>query len=140
MNAVVDSSVVVKWFVRECGHDQALALLDHQDELFAPDVIVPEIIDAVWTRIVAGEIGNDQGSAIVTAITSGVPTLVPVSDLADDAFRVALKMDRSAYLATYFVCAQSLDADFVTADEDAALMARERLGEDRVTLLSGSAP
>ena len=140
MNAVVDSSVVVKWFVRERGHDQALALLDRQDELFAPDVIVPEIIDAVWARIVAGEIGNDQGSAIVTAITSGVPTLVPVSDLADDAFRVALKMDRSAHLATYIVCVQSLDAGFVTADENAALMARESLGEDRVTLLSGSVP
>ena len=42
---MVDSSVVVKWFVRELGHGQALALLDHQDELFAPDVIVPEVID-----------------------------------------------------------------------------------------------
>ena len=48
MRAVVDSSVVVKWFVRELGHDQALALLDHQDELFAPDVIVSEVIDAVF--------------------------------------------------------------------------------------------
>lgn len=139
MNAVVDSSVVVKWFVRELGHDQALALLDHQDELFAPDVIVPDVIDAVWARIVAGEIGNDQGSAIVTAITSGVPTLVPVSDLADDVFKVALNMNRLAHLATYLTCAQSLDANFVTADEDAALVARESLGEDRVTLLSGLA-
>jgi predicted nucleic acid-binding protein len=136
MNAVVDSSVVVKWFVRELGHGQALALLDHQDELFAPDVIVPEVIDAVWARIVAGEIGNDQGSAIVTAITSGVPALVPVSDLADDALKVALKMDRSAYLAVYFACAESLDASFVTANKDAAQLAREKLGEDRVTLLS----
>ncbi|MDE0781017.1 MAG: type II toxin-antitoxin system VapC family toxin, partial [Alphaproteobacteria bacterium] len=99
MNAVVDSSVVVKWFVRELGHNQALALLDHQDVLFAPDVIVPEVIDAVWARIIAGKIGNDQGSAIVTAITSGVPTLVPVSDLADEAFQAALKMNRLAHLA-----------------------------------------
>ena len=137
MRAVVDSSVVVKWFVRELGHDQALALLDHQDELFAPDVIVSEVIDAVWLRIIAGEIGNNQGSAIVTAITSGVPTLVPVSDLADEAFQAALKMNRLAHLALYFACADSLDAGFITADEDAAFVAKEKLGADRVTFLSG---
>jgi predicted nucleic acid-binding protein len=137
MIAVVDSSVAIKWFVREHGHDQALALLDRQDELFAPDVIVSDVIDAVWARIVAGHIGNDQGSAIVAAVTSGVPALVPVSDFAEEAFQTALGMGRLAHLAMYLACVESLDAGFVTADEETAVMAREKLGAERVTLLSG---
>lgn len=137
MIAVVDSSVAIKWFVREQGHDQALALLDRQDELFAPDVIVSDVIDGVWARIIAGQIGNDQGSAIVAAVTSGVPTLVSVFDFAEEALQTAMGMDRLAHLAMYFACVERLEGGFVTADADAALMAREKLGAERVTLLSG---
>ncbi|NQV80666.1 MAG: type II toxin-antitoxin system VapC family toxin [Alphaproteobacteria bacterium] len=137
MIAVVDSSVAIKWFVREQGHDQALALLDRQDELFAPDVIVSDVIDAVWLKIVSGQIGNDQGSAIVAAVTSGVPALLRVSDFAEEAFQAALGMSRLAHLAVYFACVETLDGGFVTADEEAASVARERLGDERVTLLSG---
>jgi hypothetical protein len=39
-------------------------------------------------------------------------------------------------LAVYFACADSLDAGFITADEDAAFVAKEKLGADRVTFLS----
>jgi predicted nucleic acid-binding protein len=136
MTTVVDASVAVRWFVHESGHAQALALLDHQDDLFAPDCIVPEVVGAVWERIRNGRICGDHGSAIVAAITSGVPSLLPVAEFAEEALRHTAKMDRFPHLAFYLSAAESLNADFVSADEAVVRIACEVFDPERIRLLS----
>lgn len=140
MTTVVDSSVALKWFIQEPGHAQALELLDRQEELYAPDCIVSEVAKAVWGRIQCGQIGEGQGSAIVAAIVSGVPSLVPLGEFVEDAFHKAVRREQPIDLAFYVTCAESFKADFVTADEIVADVASQLLGPQRVTLLVTHSP
>lgn len=135
MKTVVDSSVTIKWFIQESGHAQALALLDRQDELYAPDCIVSEVLQTVSERVQGNQITASHGTAIVAAIVSGVPSLLPVSEFAEDALPKAVKQACSSDLAFYLTCTESLNADFVTANESVALSASQLLGPQRVTLL-----
>lgn len=138
MTTVVDLSVALKWFIDEPGHAQALELLDRQDELYAPDCIVSEVAKSVWERVQSGQIGRSHGSAIVAAIVSGVPSLIPLSEFAEDVLQRALRQEQPIDLAFYFTCAELLKADFVTADDVVAQAARQVLGPQRVALLDHS--
>jgi predicted nucleic acid-binding protein len=53
---VVDASVAVKWFLVEPGDREALALLDGDEPLIAPELVVAEVVNAVWKRLVSGGI------------------------------------------------------------------------------------
>ena len=62
MTLVVDASVACKWFVAESGSDAAAALLAGDQMLLAPDLIVPEVCNAAWSKLRRGEIGAGAGN------------------------------------------------------------------------------
>ena len=51
MTLVVDASVALKWFVDEDGSDRAVALLDGDEPLIAPDLVVAEVCNAAWKSL-----------------------------------------------------------------------------------------
>ena len=51
---VVDASVVIKWFVPEIHGDAARRLLSAPHEYFSPDLLFPEVGNAIWKRFGAG--------------------------------------------------------------------------------------
>ena len=59
MHLAIDASVAFKWFVPEAGDSQALALLDRNEELHAPDLIFAEVANAMWVRLRKIENGRD---------------------------------------------------------------------------------
>ena len=68
---VIDASVIAKWFFREERSDSALRLLDEEHELSSPDLLLPEVGNAVWKRIRRGEISRDSGQSILAALRNG---------------------------------------------------------------------
>lgn len=61
---VVDASVAVKWFLVEPGDREALALLDAAESLVAPELIVAEVVNVVWKRLMAGTIEASQAADV----------------------------------------------------------------------------
>ncbi len=51
MTLVVDASVAFKWFAQEDGTDRALVLLEREEPIVAPDLIVAEICNAAWKSL-----------------------------------------------------------------------------------------
>ena len=55
---VVEVSVVVKWFAPEPGSGQAVLL--RSQHLLAPDLLVAELGNALWKKVMIGEISEER--------------------------------------------------------------------------------
>ena len=67
MTLVVDTSVAVKWFVKEDGRERALRVVDATDR-HAPDLIVAEVGNVTWNKTILGEITGAQARFICTSL------------------------------------------------------------------------
>lgn len=117
MNVVVDASVAVKWFVHEELHTEALSLLDQQEALCAPDLLVPEVTNIAWKKVVRGEIESSQGHQIAMDIRTTVPALYPSTFLNARAYNIAVTLNHPVYDCLYLACAELVDSVLITADQ-----------------------
>ena len=115
---VVDSSVAVKWFVRdgEQGVEEAMALLeDHRARkrvLAAPSHLVLEVLNALrWRGLAAGELG-----AVARSLLGMRLELVPSQALAVSAAELSVAHGLTVYDAAFAALALELDSELVTAD------------------------
>ena len=86
MTLVVDTSVVLKWYVDEPESERAEALVG--GDLVAPDWMLAEVANALWKKIVKGEITRDHARAILPQV-SDVVTFHPAAELAERAHDTA---------------------------------------------------
>lgn len=116
--AVVDASVVVKWFKDETHTDRALALRDdwaagsvalHTVELMPYEVLNALRYDPVQT---------DETLRRAAANLRGYPfRLLPFAEIAERTAENALRHGISVYDAAYLSAAEELGAPAYTADE-----------------------
>ena len=98
---VVDSSVAVKWYLPENGSERAASLLEAAIRLVAPDLLIPEVGNVLWTRQREMPVGRDGGS----------------SDCPDDSLScLSVLVECSVYDSLYLALALSEDCPLVTAD------------------------
>lgn len=109
---IVDASVAAKWFaVDEVDADRAALVTTRR--LAAPDLIIPELTNALWAKRRRGEFnGPIRPDRLRTLITDLVPTL----DLAEHALALAVKLDHPAYDCFYLALALQRRSTLVTAD------------------------
>ena len=62
---MVDASTTVKWYVPENHSDEAELLLNPQHEIFAPELIIPELGNIIWKKVRRGELTEAEGNKIV---------------------------------------------------------------------------
>jgi predicted nucleic acid-binding protein len=117
MTIIVDASVAFKWFVPESDSDRALALFETAEPLYAPDLVLTEVSNAMWARL--RKIDGDHGPA-VKAATSALPRmltlLVPVVELLPRAIELAFDLQHPIYDCIYLALAEREKAALVTAD------------------------
>lgn len=116
MSLIIDASVAVKWFVREDGHEDALALLGHGEELHAPDLILGEAANTAWKKHRRNEVTRDQAEAIAAALPHYFARIWPSRDLVVRALRLALDLDHPVYDGLYLACAEAAGGTLVSAD------------------------
>jgi len=113
---VVDASVAIKWYLPEPNSVDADRLLSGGFQLLAPDLLIPEVGNILWKRVVRSEITVQKAKVILRALESLPMTLLPASVLAENAMTVACGLQRSFYDSLYLALALMSDCSLVTAD------------------------
>ena len=119
---VVDASVVVKWVLEEPYSTEAIALLNQwaaQDHrILAPSLLAYEVTNALYKRVVRGELSLDEAQAALADVLSTGPELATNEAASPRALELAHQFHRpSSYDAHYLALAVWESCDFWTADE-----------------------
>ncbi|HET6159484.1 MAG TPA: type II toxin-antitoxin system VapC family toxin [Dongiaceae bacterium] len=117
MSLVVDASVVIKWFINEPLHDHARQLLKGRQSLHAPDLLLAEIGNIAWKKVIRGEIDEKQAQKITQSLRDLPIILQSSEELISRALQMALSIKHPVYDCLYLACAEALGGTFVTADE-----------------------
>ncbi len=120
-NLVVDSSVAVKWFSPEPYSTEAREILDQYRNglisFLAPDLINAEFGNIIWKKHVYQGLAASDAQSIVNDFRALQFTFVPGAMLLDDAYRLAVKHQRTVYDSIYLALSLREGCRFVTADE-----------------------
>lgn len=113
---VVDSGVVIKWYVPEIHSADALRYLDPDDERVAPELLIAELGNILWKKGRGGELTGTEAESIADAVGQADIKIDPMGPLLKPSIRIALETGRTVYDSTYLALAESLSARMVTAD------------------------
>jgi predicted nucleic acid-binding protein len=113
---VVDASVAVKWFLVEPGDREALAILDRDDPLIAPELVVAEVVNAVWKRLTTSGIDRTQAADVPLAVPRMFAELRPLVPLAARTLELAAELRHPVYDCFYLALAEERSVKLVTAD------------------------
>lgn len=133
--AVLDTSVVIKWFHRENEEDVDKALLLRQAYLEgALKVIIPDLLIYEFGNFLRYRSGlkSDDMLASIRALWSLGMEIHPIdSAMSESMVDLASRHGITAYDAVFVALSQSLSAPLVTADR----MLQEKLGDDHAVML-----
>jgi predicted nucleic acid-binding protein len=118
---VVDSSVVIKWFVVEPYSPEARRLLNEYQSgalsLVAPDLLHAEVGNIVWKKHRFQGLSAADALLIIDSFRTLVFTQVSSAALLADAYSMAVTHQRSVYDALYLALSVREKCRLVTADE-----------------------
>jgi predicted nucleic acid-binding protein len=118
---VVDSSVVIKWFVTEPHSAEARRLLNEYQSgavgLFAPDLIYAEVGNIVWKKQRFQGLAAVDAQQIIDTFRRYAFSVTSTADLLDAAFRLAVAHQRTVYDSLYLALSIRENCRFATADE-----------------------
>lgn len=118
---VVDSSVVIKWFVTEPFSEEARRVLEGYQSgtltLIAPDLLAAEIGNIVWKKFRLQGLAQQDAEQIIAAFRELKIELTPSIELLEDALRIAMTHDRTVYDSLYIALSTREKCFFITADE-----------------------
>ncbi len=113
-HAVVDSSVAIKWVVKEADSDKARSIA--QATLEAPDLLLIESANILWKKVMIADLSppeaNDRWQLLVQAPIQYTPS----PDLLDTALRISIDLKHPVYDCVYLALALRLDVPLITAD------------------------
>jgi predicted nucleic acid-binding protein len=115
MTIIVDASVAAKWFIAEAGRAQAIRLLDIADRQ-APDLLLAEVANVVWKKVLRGQVSDDQARFICASLAHCFDVLHPCDALIEHAITMAVILRHPIYDCLYLACAEQTGAPLVTAD------------------------
>jgi predicted nucleic acid-binding protein len=118
---VIDSGVLIKWFLDEPLYPEARRIRDEYRTgtltLVAPDLIYAEVGNILWKKQrFQGLSSVDAADVLMTLKGYPIPT-TPAAALLDDAYHLAVTHGRTVYDALYLALSVREGCRFVTADE-----------------------
>ena len=120
MTLTVDASVVIKWFVKEEGFEEARGLLAHRIHLHAPDLLLAEFANTIWKKVHRREIADPRPYFDELANLPDAVTLHRGDEFIDRAAEIAVETDHPVYDCLYLACAEATASALITADRQFA--------------------
>ncbi len=116
---VIDSSVVIKWYVAEEYQAPATAIRDRYREgnldLLVPDLFYAEIGNIVWKKRLTQGLAVADARRIIDAVLTLPLEVTPNSQLSTEAYHLAEEHGRTVYDSLYLALALSVECQFVSA-------------------------
>jgi predicted nucleic acid-binding protein len=112
---VIDASVAFKLIFNEAGSSQLIELAA-QTEFLAPNLLYTEIANAIWKRILRGDIPRDSGAEMQLEALAKVVRRIDELPMIPRALQLAVELGHPVYDCIYLAVAEELDEDLVTAD------------------------
>lgn len=81
MTLIIDTSVIIKWFVNKDGHKEALALLESGEQLICPDFALLEAANVLWRKERLSEIDREQAQSAIEAMPEFFDQLTTSTEL-----------------------------------------------------------
>jgi predicted nucleic acid-binding protein len=114
---VLDASVVVKLYVPETGSDAVADALEGARSCLAPDLVGPEVANALWKKVQRAELSADEAREIVDAFARACPVeLRPSLAYLAPALEIAQRHRRTVYDSLYLALAVAEGCQLLTAD------------------------
>ena len=133
---VVDSSVLVKWFIPEPDSTLAMALrqahMDGRIPIAVPDLALLEVANVLRYKFPAADEDTVRGS-VRSLAQLGVRVVATAPELVASAIGVAYAASITVYDALFVALARDMGFELVTADLD---LERRTRGKYRVRLLA----
>jgi predicted nucleic acid-binding protein len=117
MTIVVDASIVTQWYLQ--GDDAARAdrMLQTDEWLIAPDLLIPEFTNSIWKAVAFSNFSTGAAFEAIADVESEIDEFVSSLELRDRAFAIAVELRHAAYDCFYLALAEQRDCPLVTADE-----------------------
>mgnify|MGYP000988090324 CR=1 FL=1 len=137
---VVDASIALKWVLNEPDSMAAEAVLAGH-RLTAPDLLVVECANAIWTRIRRRTLSPAEARAVFSDLLAIDIDYEADHGLAAAALSLAADLDHPVYDCTYLALALERGCEVITADRRfAAAVGAHPFHAGRVRLLADLAP
>ncbi len=118
---VIDSSVVVKWFIDEPLDDIAKLIRDEWKAqrliCFAPDLLFVEMGNIIWKKRRKNVITSDDAALVIDGLQRLPWRVTSTESLLHEAYNIAMQTDRTVYDSCFLALAKRLNCPFVTADD-----------------------
>jgi predicted nucleic acid-binding protein len=138
---VVDAGVVLKWFLPEIHSEAARRLLDGAHQYIAPDLLFPEVGNAVWKKVRRGEMTRQEGQRLISDLAAVAVETIATRGLIGDACAMAMASGQTVYDATYLALAVRLETRLITADQRLEkAVAANRVLADHICMIDAFIP
>jgi len=118
---VVDSSVVIKWFITEPFSEEAHRILEGYQSgklaLLGPDLLNAELGNVVWKKHRFQGLTKTEAEQIVDTFQELAIAFTPTAELLEEAFRLAIEHKRTVYDTLYVALSVREECPFISADE-----------------------
>jgi predicted nucleic acid-binding protein len=114
---VLDTSVVVKWFVEEVDFELARSMLGVEVKRVAPELVIAETANVLQRKVRAGQMEDSKAMDALRNLPSFFDNLFSSADLAGPGFALSRLLDHSVYDCMYLALTlQHEEARLVTSD------------------------
>lgn len=113
---VIDSSVVIPWYLEQSLTPISLLFLQRLEHCQAPGVISSHVSQVLWSYCQEDLLSGTVGAAALRHFRRAMKhKITPSEDLADRALEISLDLRLAPPLCLYFALAERQEADLVTA-------------------------
>jgi predicted nucleic acid-binding protein len=116
MRLVLDAGAAIEVVLARGKAREFERCLEEADQVLAPDLIVPEVVNTIWKYHQFENLSLDTCDQALQFALDLVDVLVPGKDLYREAFLLSRSGRQSAYDMFYLALARREDAGFLTTD------------------------